>query len=104
MMLFKLILFSQFFTLGVSSNENDIRLFFNNVLQYVEQLHGEATDYFVHGRLYGELCDHIHISVFEDILKIPVYTNNRVNFGHYYRGMRCSNPYFPIYNQPKFCL
>ena len=69
MTLFKLILFSQFFILGVISNETDIRLFFNNVLQCVERLHGEATDSFVHGRLYGELCD--HTQTLSGFLSIP---------------------------------
>ena len=42
----------------------------------------------------------VFFQYFEDILKIPVYTNNRDHFSHYYRGIRCSYRYFPIYNQP----
>ncbi|XP_062420513.1 uncharacterized protein LOC134132730 [Pungitius pungitius] len=62
MMLFKLLLFSslvQFLILGVSSNENDIRHFFNNILECVENIQRGATDFFVHERLYGELRDHV---------------------------------------------
>ena len=61
-MLFKIILFSfqvQFFILGVSSNENEIRHYFNNVLECIERIQREGTDYFVHERMYGELRDHI---------------------------------------------
>ncbi len=61
MMLFKVILFSfqvQFLLLGVSSNEHDIRHFFNNVLECIEQMQREA-DYFVNDRMHRELCDHI---------------------------------------------
>jgi len=77
MMLFKVILFSQFFILGVSINENDIRLFFNNVLQCVERLHGEATDSFVYGRLYGELRN--HIQTLSGFLSIPRFVEDSRN-------------------------
>ncbi len=54
MMLFKVILFSfqvQFLLLGVSSNEHDIRQFFNNLLECIEQMQREA-DYFVGDRMH----------------------------------------------------
>lgn len=80
-MLFKVLLFSyfvQFFLLGVSSNENDIRHFFNNVLQCMEQMQREATYSFVHERLYGELADHIHtISGFLSISRFVEDSRNR---------------------------
>ena len=77
MMLFKVILFCQFFILGVSSNENHIRFFFNNVLQCVERLHGEATDSYVHERLHGELRD--HIQTLSGFLSIPRFVEDSRN-------------------------
>ncbi len=53
MMLFRVILFSyqvQFFILGVSSNENDIRHLYNNVVECFEQMQREATASFVYER------------------------------------------------------
>ena len=47
-----------------------------------------------------KLFQFISVSVFfqhfEDILKIPRYTNNHDNFGHYYCGVKCSYRYIPI--------
>lgn len=81
MMLFKVILFSylvQFCIFGVSSNENDIRHFFNNVLQCIEQVQREATDSFVHERRYGELRDHIQtLSGFLSISRFVEDSRNR---------------------------
>ena len=37
---------------------------------------------------------------FEDILKIQRYTNNRDNFGHYYRGVKFSYRYTPCLQWP----
>lgn len=77
-MRFKFILFCLFFILGVSSNENDLRFYFNNVLQCIERLHGEATDCYVHERLHGELREHIQtLSGFLSISRFVQDPRNR---------------------------
>lgn len=55
-----------FLLLGVSSNEHD-RLFFNNVLECIEQM---QNDSFVHDRMHRELCDHIQTLKSQDWLRI----------------------------------
>ena len=46
-----------------------------------------------------KLFQFISVSVFfqhfEDILRIPCYTDNHDSFGHYYHGMKCSYRYIP---------
>ncbi len=74
MMLFKVILFSfqvQFLLLGVSINEHDIRQFFNNVLECIEQMQREA-DSFVGDRMHfvNTIKPYVEFCQSENLLRI----------------------------------
>lgn len=80
MKLFKVILLSLLvlqLICRVSSNENDIRTFLNNVLECLEQIQREATDSFVRQRLHRELGD--HIQTLSGILSISRFVDDARN-------------------------
>ena len=81
MTLFKVIMFSclvQFSFVGVSSNENDIRLFLNNILECIELIQREDGDYFVQERQFGKLRDHLQtLSGFLTISRFTEDSRNR---------------------------
>ncbi|KAI7796991.1 hypothetical protein IRJ41_010933 [Triplophysa rosa] len=94
MMLFKVILLSfqlHFFILGVSSNENDIRLYLNNMVECIEQMQ-RGADSFVHERLYRELCDHIQtLSGFLTVSRSVEDPRNRATVNTLESLYRCLN-------------
>ena len=53
-------------------------------------IYNKSIQIYILGKLFQFISVSLFFQHFEDILKIPQYTDNCDNFGHYYRGVKFS--------------